>query len=413
MFDFDKWQEIIETIRRHKLRTALTAFGVFWGICMLVLLLGAGNGLQNGVEYDMRDDATNSIWIRQGKTSMPYKGMKPGRPIGFKLEDFNAINGRVEGIEHSTPRNYVRGDFSVVYKNKGYSFNIRCTYPGHQFVENTVVPKGRFLNDKDIEDARKVAVIGHLVAETIYKQEEEVLGSYIQIKGIPFKVIGVFTDSGGQNEMKNIYIPWSAANQAFNHQNKVHQMMVTTGDLPVEVTESMTHQIRQVLSERHQFSMEDKQAVHVFNNNERFQSILNLFTGIRGLVGFVGIGTLLAGIIGVGNIMLIIVSERTKEIGLRKALGATPNSIVSMILMESIFITSIAGYLGLLCGVGVLELINLAIGPEGAGMFRNPEIDISLALGATVMLIVFGGLAGYLPARKAAAINPIDALREE
>ncbi len=413
MFDFDKWQEIIETIRRHKLRTALTAFGVFWGICMLVLLLGAGNGLQNGVEYDMRDDATNSIWIRKGKTSIPHKGMKPGRPIDFKLEDFNAINHRIEGIEHSTPRNYVRGDFSVVYKNKGYSFNIRCTYPGHQFVENTVVPKGRFLNDKDIEDARKVAVIGHLVAETIFENEEEILGSYIQIKGIPFKVIGVFTDSGGQNEMKNIYIPWSAANQAFNHQNKVHQMMVTTGDLPVVVTESMTQQIRQILSERHQFSMEDKQAVHVFNNNERFQSILNLFTGIRGLVGFVGIGTLLAGIIGVGNIMLIIVSERTKEIGLRKALGATPNSIVSMILMESIFITSIAGYLGLLCGVGMLELINLLIGPEGAGMFRNPEIDIGLALGATVMLIVFGGLAGYLPARKAAAINPIDALREE
>lgn len=413
MFDFDKWQEIIETIRRHKLRTALTAFGVFWGICMLVLLLGAGNGLQNGVEYDMRDDATNSIWIRRGKTSMPHKGMQPGRPIQFKIQDFNAINAQVEGIEHSTPRNYVRGDFSVVYKNKGYSFNIRCTYPGHKYVENTVVSRGRFLNDKDIEDSRKVAVIGHLVAETIYEDESEVLGSYIQVKGIPFKVIGVFTDSGGQNEMKNIYIPWSAANQAFNHQNHVHQMMVTTGDLPVVVTESMTHQIRDILADRHQFSVEDKQAVHVFNNNERFQSIMNLFTGIRGLVGFVGIGTLLAGIIGVGNIMLIIVSERTREIGLRKALGATPNSIISMILMESIFITSIAGYLGLLCGVGLLELLNLAVGAEGTGMFRNPEIDINLALGATVILIIFGGLAGYIPARKAAAINPIEALREE
>jgi len=413
MFDFDKWQEIIETIRRHKLRTGLTAFGVFWGIFMLVLLLGAGNGLQNGVEYDFRDDAINSIWMRQGKTSIPYKGMKPGRQIKFDQQDFEAINATVEGIEHSTPRNYIRGDYSVVYKNKGFSFNVRCTYPGHRYVENTEVSKGRFLNDKDISDSRKVAAIGQLVAETMYEEGVDPLGTYIQIKGIPFKVIGVFTDSGGPNEMKNIYLPWSTANQAFNHQNKVHQMMVTTGDLPIEVTEKMTSQIEQILADRHQFSIEDKQAIHVFNNNERFQSILDLFTGIRALVAFVGIGTLLAGIIGVGNIMLIIVSERTKEIGLRKALGATPNSIISMILMESIFITSIAGYLGLLCGVGLLELMNLAIGPKGVNMFRQPEIDISLALGATIMLVVFGGLAGYLPARKAAAINPIDALREE
>lgn len=413
MFDFDKWQEIIETIRRHKLRTALTAFGVFWGIFMLVLLLGAGNGLQNGVEYDFRDDAINSIWIRQGRTSIPHKGMKPGRPIQFDIEDFKAVNAQVEGIEHSTPRNYVRGDFSIVYNNKGYNFNIRCAYPGHRYVENTLVSQGRFLNNKDVSDGRKVAAIGHLVAETIYENGEDPLGTYIQIKGIPFKVIGVFKDTGGPNEMKNIYIPWSTANQAYNHQNKVHQMMVTTGNLPIEETEKMTRQIEQIFAERHRFSIEDKQAVHIFNNNERFQSILNLFAGIRGLVGFVGIGTLLAGIIGVGNIMLIIVSERTKEIGLRKALGATPNSIISMILMESIFITSIAGYLGLLCGVGLLELMNMAIGPEGAGMFRNPEIDISLALGATAMLVIFGGLAGLIPARKAAAINPIEALREE
>ncbi|MFK7903796.1 MAG: ABC transporter permease [Chitinophagales bacterium] len=413
MFDFDKWQEIIETIRRHKLRTGLTAFGVFWGIFMLVLLLGAGNGLQNGVEYDFRDDAINSIWMRQGKTSIPYKGMKPGRQIQFDQQDFDAINATIEGIEHSTPRNYIRGDYSVVYNNKGFSFNVRCTYPGHRYVENTEVFKGRFLNDKDISDSRKVAAIGQLVAETMYEEGTDPLGTYIQIKGIPFKIIGVFTDSGGPNEMKNIYIPWSTANQAFNHKNKVHQMMVTTGDLPIEVTEKMTNQIEQLLADRHQFSIEDKQAIHVFNNNERFQSILDLFTGIRALVAFVGFGTLLAGIIGVGNIMLIIVSERTKEIGLRKALGATPNSIISMILMESIFITSIAGYLGLLCGVGLLELMNLAIGPKGVNMFKQPEIDISLALIATIILIVFGGLAGYIPAQKAAAINPIDALREE
>ncbi|MGB1243220.1 MAG: ABC transporter permease [Chitinophagales bacterium] len=413
MFDFDKWQEIIETIRRHKLRTGLTAFGVFWGIFMLVLLLGAGNGLQNGVEYDFRDDAINSIWMRQGKTSIPYKGMKPGRQIQFDQQDFDAINATVEGIEHSTPRNYIRGDYSVVYNNKGFSFNVRCTYPGHRYVENTEVHKGRFLNDKDISEGRKVAAIGSLVAETMYEEGIDPLGTYIQIKGIPFKVIGIFTDSGGPNEMKNIYLPWSTANQAFNHQNKVHQMMVTTGDLPIEVTEKMTSQIEQLLADRHKFSIEDKQAIHVFNNNERFQSILDLFTGIRALVAFVGFGTLLAGIIGVGNIMLIIVSERTKEIGLRKALGATPNSIISMILMESIFITSIAGYLGLLCGVGLLELMNLAIGPKGVNMFKQPEIDISLALIATIILVVFGGLAGYIPAQKAAAINPIDALREE
>lgn len=413
MFDLDQWQEIFDTIRRHKLRTALTAFGVGWGIFMLIILMGAGNGLQNGVEYDFRDDAINSIWIYSGTTSVPYKGLPPGREINFKLDDFNQVKG-IEGIEHSTPRNYLRGEYFITHKNKSGAFDIRATHPGHKYVENTEIIKGRFLNDVDIAEKRKVAAIGINIVDALYEKDEEPLGTFIMVKGAPYKVVGVFKDSGHVREMDKIYIPHSTCNLVYNQKNDVHQMMFTTGDATLEESEVIAEEMRAILAKQHKFSPKDRQAIYVNNNNAAYQEILSLFMGIKSIVWFVSIGTLIAGVVGVGNIMLIIVKERTREIGIRKALGATPKSIIGLIVQEAILITSIAGYMGLVAGVGMLELMNMAMG-EGSSdtMFRNPEISLTVAIVATVVLIISGTIAGLIPAMQAARVNPIEALREE
>lgn len=379
---------------------------------MLILLLGAGQGLQNGVEYDFRDDAINSIWISTYRTSMPYKGLKPGRWLRMDMEDYDAIVKDVPHIEHATPRNTLWRENTITYKDKSGKFDVRCTYPGHRYIENTEVASGRFLNDRDIEDKRKVVSVGEKIVEELYSEDENPIGTYLSINDIPFRVIGTFKDSGGEREMQKLYVPYSTANQTFNQRNRVHRMMLTTGDATLEESEKMVTQIEGILAERLQFDPKDKGATRVNNSAKEYQQIMNLFTGIRLLVWFVGIGTLAAGIIGVSNIMLIIVKERTKEIGLRKALGATPWSIVSLIVQESIFITSIAGYCGLVAGVGLLELVNMAVGPEGAGFFRQPEVDFNLAITATVLLVLAGALAGVLPAIRAANVNPIVALRD-
>ncbi|MGB0839518.1 MAG: ABC transporter permease [Chitinophagales bacterium] len=412
MFDFDKWQEIFATIKRHKLRTTLTAFGVFWGILMLILLMGFGNALQHGVEADFKDDAINSIWVFPGETTLPYKGMPIGRRIRMNIDDYDAIEQQIDGIEHSSPRNGVWGQFLVSYKNNAINFDIRATYPDYKYIENTMLTEGRFVNEEDINKKRPIACIGVDVVKGLYPDGENPIGTFINIKNVPFKVVGVFDDEGSERERQKIYIPWSYANQAFNFQNRVYQMMVTTGDASVEESVVIANNMKNKLAERHKFDPNDQRAVYVRNLNEQFQEIMGLFSAIKMVVWFVGIGTLIAGVIGVGNIMLVIVKERTREIGVRKALGATPYAVVSLILQEAIFITAIAGYLGLVAGIGLLEVVNSLIGPEGAGMFRNPSIDLYLAIFATLILVLGGAIAGILPAIRAAQINPIDALRD-
>ncbi len=410
MFDPDKWQEIFDTIRKNKLRTFLTGFSVAWGIFMLMILLGSGNGLQQGVEYQFRDDATNSIWISPGQTSMPYGGMKPGRDIQFTNLDYDYLHATIDGVDKMSARFYIRGNTTVSYKNEFGSFDIRSVHPDHRYIENTIVTKGRFINEKDLYEYRKVAAIGEIVEQDLFKNESSI-GNYINVNGIPFLVVGVFRDDGGENEMRQIYLPISTAQRSFNGGNTIRQMMMTTGDANAEKSNLMADEILKKLASRHNFDEEDKRAVFVRNNMESFARFLSLFGGIKMFIWIIGIGTLFAGVVGVSNIMMIVVKERTKEIGIRKALGATPGSIVSLILQESIFITAISGYIGLMFGVGLLELVSANM-PEG-DFFRNPGVDFNIAISALILLILAGAIAGFFPARRASRIKPIDALRDQ
>lgn len=411
MFDRDKWQEIFSTINKNKLRTTLTGFSVAWGIFILIILLGSGKGLQNGVDEQFSDDATNSLWIYPRQTSKAYKGYNSGREIRFTNEDYDRTKRSVAQADHITGRFYISSSNTTSYKNNYGTYRIRSVHPGHQFLENTMITEGRFINDLDINDGSKIAVIGDLVKEDLFKNSEEPIGKYIKVGNIPFKVVGVFKDKGGEGEMRMIYIPISTAQRVFNGGNRIHQIMFTIGDAGIEESRQIEEQIRTDYAQIHHFDPEDQRAIGIRNTLEDYIRVQNLFKGIRVFIWIVGIGTIIAGIVGVSNIMMIVVKERTKEIGIRKAMGATPGSVINLILLEAITITSFAGYLGLVLGVGLLELVKNNVPPSD--FFLNPEANISIALTAIVLLIFAGALAGFIPARKAASIKPIEALRDE
>jgi putative ABC transport system permease protein len=411
MIDLDTWQEILETLSRNRLRTVLTGFAVAWGIFMLIVLLGSGEGLRAGVEYQMRDDAMNSIWVSSGQTSKPWQGLQPGRQVRFDLDDYDEVTTRVDGVEYSSARFMIFGSQQVNYRDEWGSFTIRSVHPGHQVLEKTRVIAGRYLNEFDLRDHRKVAVVGNLVADALFGGEEP-LGEEIRINGIAFKVVGVFEDDGSEQEREMIYLPITTAQRTFNGQRRVNQILYTTGDATVAKATAMADQTRQILAVNHTFDPEDQRAIFVNNAVENFQRFVALMNGIRLFIWIVGIGTLLAGVVGVSNIMLVAVQERTREIGIRKAIGATPRSIVGLVMKESILITAVAGYLGLLAGILVLEGVATAL-PAESEFFRNPQIDLRVAVSATVLLVLAGAVAGFFPARRAAAIQPVVALREE
>lgn len=406
MFNRDTWQEILLTIRRHKLRTVLTALGVFWGIFMLVILLGAGRGLENGVAYEFRDEATNTVWVRRGITSLPYNGLPKGRQVKFTNEDYDLLAEQFEGIEYLTGRYFLSGNVTVTYARKNLSFTIRAVHPDCRFIERNILQKGRYLNPTDIRECRKVAVIGDIVRKDLFG-EEEAVGREIRIGNIVYQVVGTFTDTGGDNEMRVIYIPISTAQKVYTGTNEVHQLMFATYDMELDEILNLQENIRATFARRHQFDPEDRKALYIFGTAEEFLKLNSLFASIRAFVWFVGLGSILSGVIGVSNIMLIIVKDRTREIGIRKALGATPFSIVSMVLQEAILITGLAGYLGLLAGVGAIRLLE-SVSVE---YFRNPQVGLGVGLTATLVLVVAGALAGFWPALQAARINPIEAMR--
>ena len=298
----------------------------------------------------------------------------------------------------------------TAYKSRSGRFSIRSVHPGHLYVENTIITKGRFINDFDIDDGRKVVVIGNLIEDELFRGEDSI-GKYVKVAGIAFKVVGVFDDEGGEGERRRIYLPITTAQRTFNGSNRVHQYMLTTGEATLEETEAMSADITRRMAQRHNFDPDDSRALFVNNNNQRFARFSNLMSGIRIFVWVIGIGTILAGVVGVSNIMMIVVKERTKEIGVRKALGATPWSIVSLILQESVFITAVAGYVGLVLGVFTLEFASGKL-PEDS-LFRRPEVDLQVAIYATGLLVLAGTLAGLFPAKRAANIRPIEALRDQ
>jgi putative ABC transport system permease protein len=409
VFNLDLWQEIWGTVRRNKLRTVLTGFAVAWGIFMLVVLLAFGRGLHNNVVYQFRDDAVNSIWIHPGQTSKPWEGHQPGRFLQLTNDDFDAI-ARLPGVEHITARFMLWDNSTVARGAKTTSFDIRSVHPAHRYLEGTKIIQGRYISDYDVAERRKVAVIGDEVRDFLFQPEENPIGEWITIASVQFQIIGVFHDDGAEGERKQIAIPISTGQMAFGAANKVHMIMFTVGKASLDESVALEKQVRQLLAERHHFDPADDRALRVRNNLEHFEKISMIILMIQLFVWVVGGLTIVAGIVGVSNIMLIAVKERTREIGVRKALGATPISILSMVTQESLVLTAVAGYLGLVAGVGAIELARKFVPSD---VILNPEVDLGIALSATVLLVIAGTLAGFFPAWRAARINPIEALRDE
>lgn len=418
MFDVDIWQEIFSTIRKNKLRTFLTGFSVAWGIFMLMVLLGSGNGLQNGVKYEFADNAINIMWMWTGQTSIAYDGLKEGREIKFNNQDYDFLTTKAKGVEQVSSRFYLRGDITYSYGREYGSFSTSTCHPSLLEMEKIKMDRGRFINDLDMSEFRKVIVIGDDIRKALFK-EEDPLGKYIKVGSVPFKVIGVSKDPRSTDN-RQAYMPFTTAQRLFNGGDRVHNFTVTT-DMVKTASEAdaIEKQIRNQMAQRHSFDPEDKRAMGSFNMLTEYIRTMKIFQAIKMFVWMIGIGTLIAGIVGVSNIMLILVKERTREIGIRKALGATPGSVIGLVLMESIMITTVAGYLGLVGGVGLMEMLNFGLEQmfaQGTGsqiFFRNPTVDFTTAVSATIILVVSGALAGYIPARKAALVRPIEALRDE
>ena len=418
MFDVDVWQEIFSTIKKNKLRTFLTGFSVAWGIFMLMILLGSGNGLQNGVKEQFADNSVNIMWMWTGETTLPYHGLKEGRPIKFKNDDYTFLTEKSEDLEQVSSRFYLPGNIMYTYKNEYGSFETSSCHPALKEMEKVNIVAGRFINDLDITDFRKVIVIGDNIKKALFKDEDP-MGKYVKLNNVPFKVVGLCFDKKRQNE-RTAYIPVSTAQRIFNGADRVHTFAVTTKMVKTtEEAEAITERVRQEMAQRHNFDPKDTRAMGSFNMLTEYIRTMKIFQAIKIFVWIIGIGTLIAGIVGVSNIMLILVKERTREIGIRKALGATPASVIGLVLLESVLITTVAGYTGLVIGVGIMEGVNyileqmLATGGADGMFFRNPTVDFTTAVASTLILVISGAIAGYLPARKAATVKPIEALRDE
>ncbi|MEO8067912.1 MAG: ABC transporter permease [Flavobacteriales bacterium] len=415
MFDKEKWGEIFQSIGKNKLRTVLTGFAVFWGIFMLVLLLGLGAGLRNGFAYNFRNTAENSISIWGGETSKPWNGLPANRNIQLTEEDVEALRTSIAGLEHISGSYRVwRGNSQLQYNNNFGSYNINGVVSEQQQLQKQVIERGRFINEVDEEQVRKVITLAEDARKELFKDEDP-LDKWVNVNGIPFQVVGLYRfenqGEGGMMQRSPVFIPLSAAQRVFNAQRDVDQIMFSFADATLPGSEMAEQRARHTLARMHNFDPTDERALWLDNNVENVSTFNGVFGGISAFIWFIGIGSLIAGIVGIGNIMLIVVKDRTREIGIRKALGATPANVVGQILLEAVFVTAIFGYIGLALGVFLLE--GLASVIPGSQMFRNPTIDLGVALWALLAMLVAGSLAGYFPARRAAAIRPIEALRDE
>ncbi len=410
MIDVDKWQEIFNSLGRHKLRTALTAFSVWWGIFMLVILLGAGKGLQNSAQRDFSNDATNVLYVWGDQTSKPYRGLPAGRFIQFDNDDVVAVD-QLSGTLHTSARFRLSGEYFISYKNKSLAYDVQCVRPEHIHIENPEITHGRFLNETDIDQRRKVAAIGKAVQDEFFEEDENPLGQYLKIKGVEFQIVGVFNEERAR-ETERVYIPIATA-QRIEGTERVYTMVIDMGESNFDEAFAIEAAVRSELAKRKKVAPDDRQAIGVWNSAEEFKEVSLVMGFINTFIWFVGIGSIIAGVIGVSNIMLIIVKERTREIGVRKAMGATPSSIIAMIVQESVFLTSIAGYLGLACGMAIIFGIQklMEVGDVELEFFYNPEVDIKLVIIALMILIISGAVAGLIPAVQAARINAVTAMK--
>ena len=410
----ERWQEIFEAISKNKLRTFLTGVSVASGIFILVILLGVGKGLQNGIEKQFERDADGIIELWSGVTTIEYKGLNPGREIQFRNSDYDISIIKFENQLDKRSASYNNWNGSVVYKKETGSYQYRGVTPDYQAIENATVVQGRFVNQNDLASNEKVVVIGQKIKNDLFKDSNPI-GEAIALNNINFKVIGVFTDPAGEREETRLYLPLTTAQKVFGAGDKISNLFYTlkkkaTYEEALAESTKFSKELGALLKSKNSVAPNDESAISINNSVESAKQFYDLNLYIRLFFWWVGICTIIAGVVGVSNIMLIIVKERTKEIGIRKALGAPPISIIGMILHESIFITTIAGFIGLLSSLLLLELVGPQVKSE---YFLNPEVDFSIALTTLVLLIVAGALAGFFPAYRAAKIRPIVALRDE
>lgn len=423
MFDLDLWKEILSALKKNRMRSFMTAFGVFWGIFMLIIMSGAGKALENGVMDGIRAFASNSAFFWTERTSKPYKGFQRGRNWIYSNTDIEYIKANVKDVEYISPRlfgpNARSGDNTIRGKKTG-SFNIYGDYPQFFEIDPWTPLQGRLINDIDIMKARKVVNIGERVVEVMFDKDEDPIGQYLKINGVYYQVVGVIkgetrVNIGGGRKNETIIMPFTTMQKTYNFGDDVHFFSVTSvPGVPVSRVEA---RLKELLKKRHSIAPDDLQAVGSFNIEVEWKKYMGLFTGIQILTWIVGIGTLMAGVIGVSNIMLVIIKERTQEIGIQRAIGATPGKVILHIVAESVFLTVMAGYIGLALGVGLLELLNMAIEANAGNsddiFFRHPEVSFQMAVGALTVLVVSGIFAGMIPAKRAVSIKPIDALRDE
>jgi putative ABC transport system permease protein len=419
MFNRDRWNEILEVLTANWIRTLLTAFGVFWGIFILILLLAAGKGLENGIKNDFGDIATNTMFMWTQTVTKSYQGMAKGRRFSYRLQDVEDIWNNVDNLRFVSPRNQIggwRGAANVIRGIETGAFDVYGDYPEIIKQEPMDIVEGRFINHNDIDDKRKVAIIGQGVKSSLYEKGEDILGTYIKINGVNFMVIGSYKKkaSGGDSEeqQKQIFVPFTSFSQAFNRGDKVGWMAITAKD-GTPITE-IKSQIFDIVKKNHKIHPEDNRAVGHFDLYEQYNRVESLFMALKVIAYFVGTLVLLSGVIGVSNIMLIVVKERTKEIGIRRAVGATPAKIRAQILTESVFLTIIAGMAGIAFGAFLIYGINYALDMvDPIDMFANPSVNLGVVTTALLILVGSGLLAGMIPAQTAIKLKPVDALRSE
>ena len=409
MFDIDLWREIFQSINKNRTRSLLSGFTVAFAILLFTILFGLANGLNNTFSKAFVDDAANAVYIRSGRTTKANKGLQTGRRIQFKNQDYDYIKSDFDpSIEFITSRVY--RNVLANYKNEKNSYSVRAVHPDNKYVEKTKVTHGRYINQRDMKMANKVIIIGDLVREDLFLSEDPI-GKYLNLSGIMYKVVGTYIDDGGDDEERLIHMPLSTAQQLYGNNDYVDQINLTYNpQYNYDQAIDFSVALEKKLKERFTVAKNDQRAIRVFNMAMQNKGI-NQMTSVLGiLILIIGMGTLIAGVVGISNIMIFIVKERTKEIGIRKALGASPKAIIAIILVESVVVTTIAGYVGLLAGVGVLEWA----GPSLKSYFiTDPSVSRSLVIAATITLIAAGTIAGYIPAKKASKIKPILALRDE
>lgn len=418
MFDFDSLREIGSTISKNKMRTALTGLAVAWGIFILIFLLAFSNGFSNGMKSNFENRATNSVSIRPGWTSMPYKGMPVDRRITFDIRDYNLIKTRIPEVEYVSPN--INQSATVSYGEEYGSWSLNGVSHESQYISGIPVRNGdgRFLNYMDLKERRKVVVISPETKRVLFKDEDP-LGKYILANGLAFQVIGVYDDLEMPFSNAALYIPFTTAQMLYSGGFGFQRIEFTiNGVHGEEANEKFIERVRTLMGELHVFNPEDRSALYVWNRSAQSEETFSILNGINIVIWIIGLASLVTGIVGIGNIMLITVKERTREIGIRKALGATPASVLKLIILEAIMITTVAGYIGVLCGIALTEGLSMMVSQGvGAGhgptMFKNPTVDLGVVIWATVILIVSGVFAGLMPALKATKISPIEAMRSE